>query len=127
MKVQKCLKENVFFITFYETKKTAMLCSAKDSIPIHQKENLIYKITCPGCNKDYIGKTDHNLVMRLNEHASREDQPMYQHLSHCEHFAYIIDLLTLSDIDASTTEINMLLFLTFMFWTPAVTSPNCYF
>ena len=37
----------------------------------------IYKVTCPGCNEDYIGKTDRNLVTRLNEHASREDQHLY--------------------------------------------------
>ena len=76
-KMQKCLKENVCFIICYETKKTTMFCSVKDSIPIHEKAKVIYKITCPGCNQDYVGKTDHNLVTRLNEHASREDQPMY--------------------------------------------------
>ena len=31
---------------------------------------------------------------------------MYQHLSNCKHFAHIIDLHRLPDIDASTTEIN---------------------
>ena len=49
------------------------------------------------------------VVMKItleNEHASREDQPMYQHLSKCEHFAHIIDLHRLPDIDASTAEIN---------------------
>ena len=101
--VQKCLKENTCFITCYETKKTAMFCSAKDSIPTHQKANFIYKVTCPDCNKDYVGKTDRNLVTRLNQHAFSEDQPMYQHLSKCEHFAYIIDFHRLPDIDASTT------------------------
>ena len=40
-KVKKCLKENVRFITCYETKKTAMFCSAKDSIPIHQKVDVM--------------------------------------------------------------------------------------
>ena len=105
-KVQKCLKENFCFITCYETKKTAMFSSAKDSIPIQQKANVIHKVTCPGCNEDYVGKTDRNLVTRLNEHASREDQPMYQDLSKCEHFAHTIDLLSLVDIDTSTTEIN---------------------
>ena len=41
-KVQKCLKENVCFITCYETQKIAIFCSANDSIP-----NVIiqYKIT----------------------------------------------------------------------------------
>ena len=31
---------------------------------------------------------------------------MHQHLSKCEHFAHIIDLHRLPDIDASTTDIN---------------------
>ena len=100
-KVQKCLKENFCFITCYETKKTGMLCSAKDSISKHQKANVIYKVTLPSCNEDYVGETDRNLVTRLNEHASREDQPIYQHLSKCEHFAHTIDLLRLVDIDTS--------------------------
>ena len=65
-----------------------MFCSFKDSIPIHQKANVIYKVTCPGYTEDYIGKTDCNLVARLNEYAFREDQPMYQHLLKCEHYAY---------------------------------------
>ena len=50
-----------------------MFYSAKDSIPIHQKANVIYKVTCPGCNEHCSGKTDRSLVTRLNEHASRED------------------------------------------------------
>ena len=83
-----------------------MFCSAKDIIPIHQKANVIYKVTCHGCNEDYIGKIDRSLVTRLNEHASHEIQPMYQHLSKREHFVHIVDLLRLPDIDASTTEIS---------------------
>ena len=58
------------------------------------------------CKEDYVGKTDRNLVTRLNEHAFHEDQPMYQHLSKCEHFSHIVDLYRLPDIDASTTDIN---------------------
>ena len=98
--------KNVRFITCSETKKTAMFCSAKDSIPIHQKANVIYKVSCPDYVEDYIGKTVHNLVTRLNEHTSREDQPMYQHLSKSGHSAHIIDLHRLPDIDASTAESN---------------------
>ena len=41
-----------------ETKKTAMFYSAKDSIPIQQKINVINKVTWPGCNKDYVEKID---------------------------------------------------------------------
>ena len=83
-----------------------MFCSAKKSISVHQKANVIYKVTCPGCNEDYVGKTDRKLVTRINEHVFREDQPMYQHLSKCEHFAHIIDLHRLPDMEASTTAIN---------------------
>ena len=75
-KIQIFLKENFCFITYYETKKTAMFCSVKKRIPINQKTNVIYKVTCPGFN-------DRNLVTRLNELAFREDQPMYQHLWNC--------------------------------------------
>ena len=46
-KVWKCLKENFHFITCYETKETAMFCSAKDSIPISQKVNVICKVSWP--------------------------------------------------------------------------------
>ena len=48
-KYKKCLKEHVRFITCYEKKKIATFCSAKDNISIHQKANVIYKVTCPGC------------------------------------------------------------------------------
>ena len=71
-----------------------------------KKTNAIYKVTSPGYNEGYVGKTDRNLVTRLNEHASREDQPMYQDLSKSEHVAHIIDLLRLPDIDALTAEIS---------------------
>ena len=126
---RKCLFHK---IVSYETKKTAMFCSAKDSIPIHQKTNVIYKITCPGFNEYYIGKTDRNLVWRLNEHASREGQPIYQHLSKCEHFVHIgfIDYQTLmlqQQRSITNNTLLTLLILTFVFWALAATGPNCYF
>ena len=129
-KVQKCLKENVRFITCYKTKKTTMFCSAKDSVPKHQKANVIYKITCLGYNEDYIGKTDCNLVTKLNEHASREDEPMYQHCEHLDILLVYIDyqiLLLQQQRSITNHTLLTLLILTFVFWTPAVTGPNCYF
>ena len=61
-----------------------MFCSVKDKIPTHQKSNVIYIINCPGCGEDYAGKNERCVVTRLNEHSSRSDQPMFQHLQHCE-------------------------------------------
>ena len=54
-----------------------MFCNTKDNISAEQKSNVIYGITCPGCFKKYIGKTDRNLITRLDEHDAKVDQPMY--------------------------------------------------
>ena len=63
-----------------------MFCSAKDFIPTLQKLNVVYCSTCPECNEKYIDKTGCNLVTHLYKHGSLDDQPMYQHLSKCEHY-----------------------------------------
>ena len=58
------------------------------------------------CLTENIEKTDQNLVWFPWRSTYQPcSQPMYQHLSKCEHFAYI-DLIRLPDIDASTREIN---------------------
>ena len=31
----------------------------------------IYKITCPGCFKEYVGKTDRNFMTRLEDHCNK--------------------------------------------------------
>lgn len=46
-KLRRCFKPYVKFATPYETKKCAMLCSAKDKIPTHNKPNVVYTIKCP--------------------------------------------------------------------------------
>ena len=76
-----------------------MFCSNKDKIKFEQKSNVIYEFTCPGCGKKYIGKTDRCLVTRLNEHATREDQPLHQHLTSCESFNYIVQLFKMPEVD----------------------------
>ena len=75
-----------------------MFCPSKDKISDLQKSDLIYKLTCPGCGEIYIGKTDRCLGIRLNEHGTREDQPMYRHLIDCSDFRDYVSLMnTLSD------------------------------
>ena len=46
-KLKRCVKTNVKFVILYDTKKSAMFCSAKDKIPTHQKSNVVYSIRCP--------------------------------------------------------------------------------
>ena len=55
-----------------------MFCSNKDHIQFQQKANVIYRITCSGCYSKYIGKTDRNIITRLDEHGTKPDQLMYQ-------------------------------------------------
>ena len=74
-----------------------MFCNTKDSISAEQKSNVIYRISWPRCFQKYAGKTDRNLITRLNEHGTKVDQPMYQHLSNCSAFNDHVMLFTLPD------------------------------
>ena len=106
-KLKRCFKTNVKFVTLYDTKKCAMFCSVKNKIPTHQKSNAIYTIKCPRCGEDYVRKTDRCVITRLNEHSNRSDQPMFQHLQHCEKFLEIMGLYELLDIDTDVSTVNL--------------------
>ena len=101
MKVQKCLIEKICFFTPYK-KKLAKFYSTKYFIPTLQILNVICCLTCPGCNEKGISKTGCNLVTHLNEQGSRDDKPMYQHLSRWEHHNNIVNLMKLVDTDSMT-------------------------
>ena len=96
-KLKRSFKENIKFKTVYKTNKLSMFCNTKDSISAEQKSNVIYRISCPRCFQKYAGKTDRNLITRLNEHGTKVDQPMYQHLSNCSAFNDHVMLFTLPD------------------------------
>ena len=74
--------------------RLAMFCSVKDFIPTLQKSNVAY------C------KTDRNLVTRRNEQGSRDDQPLYQHLTKCEDCNGIVNLIKLPDTDSPTVAVD---------------------
>ena len=60
----------------------------------------IPRIACPGCFQKYVGKTDSNPVTRLDEHGTKFDQPIYQHLSN---FSALNDQIMLfALLDAAT-------------------------
>ena len=83
-----------------------MFRNIKDSISTAQKSNVIYKITCPGCFQKYVGKTDRSLISRLDEHGTKVDQPVYQHLCNCSVFNDQIMLSTLPDAVTDTTIVS---------------------
>ena len=61
-------------------------CNIKDKVPHDQRNHVIYKIKCPGCNGCYIGKTERCLITRIKEHGTKETELMFEHVSECESF-----------------------------------------
>ena len=98
-KLKQHLSQKLNIRIFYTTSKISDFCSVKDKIPIEQKNNVIYKIRCPGCGEDYIGKTDCCFGKRMHEQGNKPEQPMFQHLQKCEEFNHLISLNALPDID----------------------------
>lgn len=62
-------------------------------------------LICPCCKENYIGKTDRNLVTRLHEHRSRDNQAMHQHHLKWEHFIDTVNLMRLPDIDSTSSSV----------------------
>ena len=59
------------------TMKLSSFCSNKDPNPMYRKSHVIYKLTCPTCNVEYIGKTDRCLRVRLDQHSSDHNSAMF--------------------------------------------------
>ena len=93
IKKLKCdFKENINIVVKYRTNKLSMFCPTKDRVMWNQKAKVIYIIQCPGCQNDYVGKTDRNLITRLSQHGEKEDQLMFHHFRSCEKFNYKLNL-----------------------------------
>ena len=85
-KVKRNGTTDIKFVISYNTKKILHCCSVKDKIPVVQRSSVVYQITCPGCLKRYVGKTDRCFHIRMNEHGRKPDQPMHRHLQNCSYF-----------------------------------------
>ena len=99
-KIKKFLdpKKKVNIKIFTKTTQIRNFTSTKDKIPVLSKSNVVYKIECPGCGADYIGKTDRTINERTKEHATTDkESPMRSHLQSCTHFQHMHEILTISD------------------------------
>ena len=85
-----------------------MFRSAKDKVKITQKAKLIYDIPCPALKEYYIGKTDRCFVTQLDEHGSRHDKPLFQHLVNCQQFIEEISILNLAISDNNIPQVDTL-------------------
>lgn len=56
--------------------KTKMNCKTK---------NVLYIITCNGCNEQYVGMTNDRLLSRVRVHKSQINNPTYRHLGVSKH------------------------------------------
>ena len=83
-----------------------MFCPTEDKLRWNQLANVIYIIQCPGCHKDYVGKTNKNLVARLSENGKKQDQPMFQHFWSCEEFNFKLSIYSLADIFSDTGTVD---------------------
>ena len=105
-KFHRYLKPNIKLIKFFNTKKASMFCPTKDKVTKEQKANVIYKIICPGCNNVYVGKTDRCFGIRMNEHGTRSDQPMHQHLTNCKAFQETVNINALPELFNDSKQID---------------------
>ena len=62
-------------------------------IPKQQRNDVVYELTCLGCGKKHIGKTETNIATCIAQHCKRVDQPMNLHYSNCEPFKDMYMLL----------------------------------
>ena len=69
-KIRRCLKINVKFVVIYDTKKISFYCNVEDKVPHEQRNNIVYRVRCPGCGGEYIGITERCLISRMNEHGT---------------------------------------------------------
>ena len=103
--------------TVYKTNSISMFCSNKDKMSDLKKANVIYKFKCPGCSKYYIGKTERNLVTRLEEHGKNQskekmDAAIKNHLLTCNFYNDILSyfkLFNFTDIDLKAHHIQSVL------------------
>ena len=54
--------------------------STKDKIPELSRNKVVYQVTCPGCNRSYISKTDRCLLTQLSEHTTQHNSAIGQQI-----------------------------------------------
>lgn len=103
-KILRLLDAPCNIIIYWDTMTTSCLVSCKDKTPKEFQSSVVYKFSCPGCSKSYIGKTDRCLYTRLNEHATTDKSEIYKHITTCEHFTYLTNLMKLNLDDSEPNE-----------------------
>ena len=99
----------VLFKIEFQATKLSFYTSNKDRIPLLSNSSLVYRFTCPGCSKSYIGKTETTLFNRTKQHGwCDKKSAVYNHLGSCPHWNEIVGLLQINGeaIDTMNLQIN---------------------
>lgn len=94
---------NVKFKTIYNSNKVCFYTNMKDRTPIENQSFVVYEFTCPGCSDKYIGKTERNLSERCVEHATIVNSAINSHITSCENFRFLFNMLRLGCNDDNNT------------------------
>ena len=105
-KITRHLSKELYIKIIWTTNKLSDFCGIKDKIPTDQRNNIIYKINCPACGESYIGKTECCFRIRMNEHGTRPDQPMHQHLTKCPSFSHVMHLFAMPSLENECNSLN---------------------
>ena len=107
-KITRCLTKKVKFKVTQSTQKLCFYTTIKDKTNKLMKSYVVYQFCCSGCNSKYIGKTERNLCVRLEEHATDNGSSVFNHISDCANYQYIKNLHCIGNksFDAYTYDIN---------------------
>ena len=92
MKIRRYLNYPVKFIIIYNTKKVSYFNSITDKVPDLSRSNVIYQITCPGCNKSHTWKTDRCWHTLLSKHSTQFNTSVIaKRFLQCENALFMVD------------------------------------
>ena len=99
----------VKFRIHLKTTTLSFFSSNKDRTPSLSNSNLVYKFSCPGCKKSYIGKTESTLFNRTKEHAWDDSKSaIHRHFNECSSWQDIVGFFQTDgyEIDKKLFQIN---------------------
>ena len=101
-----CKKDHpINFRLLYDVTKMEFFCNTKDKTPMLNQSFVVYEFKCPGCDANYIGKTERTLFERSEEHAWKDkNSVVFNHLNDCHGVQHIFNMNRIapslfSDID----------------------------
>ena len=99
----------VEFRIHFQATKLSFFTSNKDKTPFLSSSCLIYKFSCPGCTKSYIGKTESTLFNRTKEHGwSDNKSAVNKHFNECSSWKEIVEFFETDggEIDPMLFQVN---------------------